>query len=166
MEINKKQYWIFRIAALLLCLTLISTYLLGGLYAKYITSATGEDSARVAKFDVAHMEEGTGFNTLFPLEIKPGTNAIYCFQAKNSGEVLTEVAAELKIEGNLPIAVEYSTDNTNWSEWDTEQSWCNVLPMDGKYYDYYVRLSFNDNRYENAGTVAAVIFTLTIRQVD
>ena len=41
------------IACVLLCLTLFSFYLCGGLYAKYISTAYGGDSARVAKFDVS-----------------------------------------------------------------------------------------------------------------
>ncbi len=41
-----------RAALILLCLTLISIRLTGGLYARYTAMAGGDDSARVAKFDV------------------------------------------------------------------------------------------------------------------
>lgn len=39
-------------ALVLLCLTMLTTHLTGGLYARYTTTATGSDGARVAKFDV------------------------------------------------------------------------------------------------------------------
>ncbi len=43
--------WIMRAAAVLSCMTIISAYLLSGVYAKYFTSTYGEDDAKVAKFD-------------------------------------------------------------------------------------------------------------------
>lgn len=41
-----------RIAFLLLCLVILSVYMMGGLLAKYTANGSGDDSARVAKFDV------------------------------------------------------------------------------------------------------------------
>lgn len=41
-----------RIAAVLLCLVMISLHLMAGLYAKYTSNGSGEDSARVARFNV------------------------------------------------------------------------------------------------------------------
>ena len=41
-------------AAVLACLVLLSFHLMTGLYAKYSSTATGSDSARVAKFDVEY----------------------------------------------------------------------------------------------------------------
>lgn len=38
------------IAGILLCLVLITTAMMGGLFARYVASDTGQDSARVAKF--------------------------------------------------------------------------------------------------------------------
>lgn len=40
-------------ALVLLFLTLVSIHMTSGLYARYVATATGTDSARVAKFDVA-----------------------------------------------------------------------------------------------------------------
>ena len=41
------------IGLLVTCLVLLSFHLMTGLYAKYSSTATGSDSARVAKFDVS-----------------------------------------------------------------------------------------------------------------
>jgi hypothetical protein len=38
-------------------MTLFSSYMTGGLYARYTSSASGSDEARVAKFDVAHSDQ-------------------------------------------------------------------------------------------------------------
>lgn len=43
---------LMRVAAVLLCMVLGSFYLMGGMFARYATTGTGSDSARVAKFDV------------------------------------------------------------------------------------------------------------------
>ena len=48
---NTKQPWVFYVGVMVLCCFLVSTHFTGGLYARYSTTAYGEDSARVAKFD-------------------------------------------------------------------------------------------------------------------
>ena len=48
-EKNDKPHYpvlVFRVAALLVCLTLISTYLLSGAYSKFFSGASGGDNAR------------------------------------------------------------------------------------------------------------------------
>ena len=47
-----KKIWTLRIAAVLLCLTCLTTSLVAGLYARYTTTSGSSDAARVAKFDV------------------------------------------------------------------------------------------------------------------
>ena len=58
------------LAAILLCLTLFSFYLCGGLYARYTTSDSGEDAGRVARFDVS--EDGAYFSKNLLIETAPG----------------------------------------------------------------------------------------------
>ena len=43
---------VFRLSLVLLCAMLFTSHMMGGLYARYTTTATGSDSARVAKFNV------------------------------------------------------------------------------------------------------------------
>ncbi|MBQ4136540.1 MAG: hypothetical protein IJD67_00375 [Clostridia bacterium] len=43
---------VFRLSLVLLCAMFFTSHMMGGLYARYTTTATGSDSARVAKFDV------------------------------------------------------------------------------------------------------------------
>ena len=62
---SKRRYFftlgdiLMLLAGILFCLVLISTALLGGLFARYVTADTGSDSARVAKFgDLTLTETG------------------------------------------------------------------------------------------------------------
>lgn len=50
-----------RVAGLLLALVLVTSCFVGGTFAKYVTSDTGTDSARVAKFGVKITANGTMF---------------------------------------------------------------------------------------------------------
>lgn len=50
-----------RVAGLLLALVLVTSCFVGGTFAKYVTSGTGHDSARVAKFGVKITATGTMF---------------------------------------------------------------------------------------------------------
>lgn len=50
-----------RVAGLLLALVLVTSCFVGGTFAKYVTSDTGTDSARVAKFGVEITANGTMF---------------------------------------------------------------------------------------------------------
>lgn len=83
-----------RIAAALLCLTLLSSYLVTGLFARYTTSVQYSDNARVAKFSI----QGSG--TLLQ-SIEAG---LYPGESK---------AATLIIENNSEVSVEYTVSVTN-----------------------------------------------------
>ena len=50
---TKKTPFVFYAGMVLLCLVLFSAHLTSGLYARYTSTATSGDSARVARFDVA-----------------------------------------------------------------------------------------------------------------
>ena len=52
------------LACVLFCLTLISTHFTSGLYARYTTSDSGSDRARVVKFGEIHIEETADFEII------------------------------------------------------------------------------------------------------
>jgi len=82
------------LAAILLCLTLFSFYLCGGLYARYTTSDSGEDAARVARFDVS--EDGAYFSKNLLIETVPGS-----------------VEREIVVTNNSEVAVAYTVTIKN-----------------------------------------------------
>ena len=88
--------------AVLLCATLYSTHLVGGLYARYTTSGSSNDSARVAAFNIE--EEGTLFQTV-QAEIKPGSTAAQNVDLiiNNKSEVAVQCDIQVtNVTGNLP----------------------------------------------------------------
>ena len=94
---------VFRVAALLACLTLITTYLLSGAYSKFFSGASGGDSARVARFS----PDFTSAKVL-DFEKTPGYNAEIDFTVQNySDENPPETAMKcriiLKTTGNIPL---------------------------------------------------------------
>ena len=95
---------VFRIAALLVCLVLITTYLLSGAYSKFYTSASGGDSARVAHFS----PDFTSTKVIDFENATPGYTDEIDFTVQNySGEEIPEVAMKYKIvlktTGNIPL---------------------------------------------------------------
>lgn len=93
-ERNVKVDILMCTVAVLLCATLFSMHLVGGLYARYTTSISGSDSARVAAFDIT--QEGTIFKT-FEAPVIPGTTQ----------------SAELTITNKSEVAMEYTLKVTN-----------------------------------------------------
>lgn len=58
---TSKKNWTMRAAVLMLALVLITSCFVGGTFAKYVTSKSGTDSARVAKFGVTVTANGDVF---------------------------------------------------------------------------------------------------------
>ena len=58
-----KKNRMMRLASVLLVLTLLSTSVISGTFAKYVTSDQASDTARVAKFGVVVSASGSLFGT-------------------------------------------------------------------------------------------------------
>lgn len=88
---------LLRIALILLCMTLFSTSMLSGLYAKYTAKNNGEDSARVAKFNVAADWKGV---TVAASSVQ--TNGEYQFTVTNNSEVAITYDLVITFPGGIP----------------------------------------------------------------
>lgn len=89
------------IAAALFCLVALSTYLMGGLYARYATMDQGSDNARVAKFRITHST--TTFSEEMLLGLTPGTWE-KTYEVTNDSEVTVchEITVQ-NVTGNIPF---------------------------------------------------------------
>lgn len=95
------------LAGILFCLTLISSSLTSNLIAKYSTSTTGGDSARVAKFDVITTKD------IDKIELVPGdrdSSGTYKFTIKNNSEV---VVKNTIIVNNVPVNVQVKFNDSD-----------------------------------------------------
>ena len=93
---NRNTPIVFCVAMVLLCAVLFSSHLTGGLYARYTTSATANDEARVARFDVTVTEiTDAGINP------EGSDLTINYFENKN------EATYSITIASNSEVAVSY-----------------------------------------------------------
>lgn len=87
------------LACVLLCLTLITTHMTGGLFARYTTTAQASDSARVAKFQVAGTENGT-----VSVQSDTDSEGNYSFEVINHSEVAI----------TYDLEIVFTEDVTDW----------------------------------------------------
>lgn len=93
-----------RLASMLLVLTLLSTCMISGTFAKYVTTATGSDSARVAKWGIKMDGDGKAlFADTYGATVKsdngddvvaPGTNGSYIYSVFGTPETAYEITFE------------------------------------------------------------------------
>ena len=96
---------VMQVCAVLLCLTLLSMWLMSNMYARYTTQVSGEDSARVAIF--GH-DESIDVPSEISAKLVPGSSAEYALSVANySGARTSEVTLNYNLEvataGNLPL---------------------------------------------------------------
>ena len=103
MDIGKINGILMRTAAVLLALVLLSSSVVTGRYARYVTTATYEDGARVARFNI--VEDGR-FVTDMGGYVAPGITKDVVL-IKNYSEVAVEFTITVKnVYQNLPLTFE------------------------------------------------------------
>lgn len=154
-----KKTKFMRAALLLLVLTLITSCFVGGTFAKYTTSTTGNDSARVAKWgftEAATIELDDLFKTAYDTTVSaktdviaPGTTGSDTFQftyGGNTDVTAPEVAYTFEVSTTGSECADYIKSNTNikwkldsgeWGTWDALIA--AIEALDG---------NKTDNRYE------------------
>lgn len=150
---NKKTPLIFRVSLVLLCALVISTRLMGGLYARYSTTATGSDSARVAKFSFSDNYE-TQMQTV-SLSISPGEDAALPIKITNTGEVALRYTVTVKnLTKNLPIADQTSDSGTLASGASTDT------------FNIIIKWDKNEKSPEYIGKMDLLQITVSVEQVN
>lgn len=148
------------IACVLLCLTLFSFHLCGGLYAKYVVSDSSGDFARVAKFDIS--KDGAHFSEVFLIEIVPGSVSRK-IEVNNKSEVA--VAYTVTIENatkNIPF--EFSVSGSTPTK-DKSSVVCYLGPNSERVVEIVATWSEQD-ALKYMGMVDLVKLTISAEQVD
>lgn len=128
MNTHRKQRdihgFLFKTAAILLMLVLVSTSLVTGRYARYTTTAESSDSARVAKFEVV----GSGAGEVDVNCTATGSNQ-YIVTVENKSEVAVSyeiaVAFTEEVADDLDLKLYPGTDTTRdalTSEWSADNT--------------------------------------------
>lgn len=179
----KPQYpvLVFRIAALLVCLVLITTYLLSGAYSKFFSGASGSDSARVAHFS----PKFTSTEIIDVENAKPGYTAEIDFTVQNtSDDKVSEVAMKYKIvlktTGNMPL--KFTVCKSDGS--DSKEFICNGTSGEKTYeytndtlvfgvgtketqnYKLKIEWSSGENDAKFSGMTEAVYLSVEFEQID
>lgn len=164
------QNWIIRTAGILLCLVLASTYLVCGLFARYTTSATGSDSARVAKFQITEAAVGgaADLSQVISAELTPGVPFVAKTEVSNDSEVA--VHYEIKVENvskNLPLNFKMTAVNTKVEGEVTTFSDA-MDPAEKKTYSLEILWSPDDHSEALLGMGKAdqIAITLSATQID
>lgn len=119
-----KKSVLFRIALVMLVLTMVTSCFVGGTFAKYVTSGQGTDSARVAKFGVAITANGEAFATSYAAADTTATSIATTVEATEkvvapgtkgnmASMVLSgkpEVAVKVSYEGAFDISSNWTVD--------------------------------------------------------
>ena len=138
--------------ALVLLVTLLAVILVSGTYAKYTTSATGSDSATVAKWsiklgdeDIAKSTEktfaidlfstitntdGTGEKNVKKTDgslIAPGTMGSFTLASlKNESEVNAKYSVTYTLKNESGVPLEFTTNKDDESSWKSDFTTINV----------------------------------------
>ncbi|MBR4289272.1 MAG: hypothetical protein IKT52_01375 [Oscillospiraceae bacterium] len=101
MDIKKLNLILMRTAAALLMLVLVTSGMVSGRFARYVTTAAYEDGARVAKFNI--VEAKGEFLTQMRANIAPGTS-VETISVQNYSEVAVEFTIKVEsLYDNIPL---------------------------------------------------------------
>lgn len=136
---------ILRAALVLFVLILLSIHLMGGLFAKYVSSASGHDSGRVIKFHELSVEETGDFVGDYQFTFIPGVDLKKSIKVAFGGsEAATIVFVKVDAPGWTTQNGRKFTDSQGQLSWSVADSWTYLPTNDGAYV-YYITLTPNKN---------------------
>ena len=148
-----KKNKMMRIASILLVVTLLSTCVISGTFAKYVTKAEGEDQARVAKWGVLVTVEGNEFADKYKAtdEAYKEDGGVYAVVSANGDKVVApgtsakeaDMALVATVKGTPEVAARYTLEGKGIKDV--------VLPA-GTYTDYTKLVKAADGTYGYTGT--------------
>ena len=159
---NNNMPIVFYVGLLLVCLTFFSVHMSSGLYARYVTTVSGSDTARVAKFEIeenltlTNSKGETSKQFVVGDTLRPGQSTKYTYTVKNSSEVTVKfiISGESRFK-ELPLLLTTqelvlkpgeTKDITFEVAWDTSN-------------DAYLNESYGDK-------IDIISITVRIEQVD
>ena len=160
---------VLRLAAVLLSLVMLTTGLVSGRYARYATSETGSDSARVAKFTVTQsiLQRETDLAQTIPMpEIKPGETVIIDVMVEHDTEVAVRNTIDVQsLYSNLPLTISVQEKGTETSGSSTFTAAYGPGTFK-KEYEAAITWVRGSNDVDYIGMVDLIIITVTSEQVD
>lgn len=159
---EEREKYIIYIAAILLCLVMATFWLMSHIYARYVTSSSGKDGARVAQF---HITESGAATKAINVTMQPGETEEYSVEVTNDSEVT--IAYEIDVQNkykNLPLETKMLDSNreeiTNASD--------EISAKDGNTHKYILQIIWPKEKQEEeyAGKTDQLEITLRAVQKD
>lgn len=170
-ERNSKVNILMCTLTVILCATLFSMHLVGGLYARYTTSGNTADTARVAAFSIT--QERTESKTI-EANVTPGETQITELVISNNSEVAVEYTLTVKNEtGNIPL--KFKLNPAEGAPLVTTESYVNGISINsacqipGKHTDKYnltIVWETSDSDLDLIGMVDYITVSVTATQID
>ena len=157
----KRNRWM-RAGGLLVVLTLITSCFVGGTFAKYVSEAQGDDTARVAKWGVEVTVTGGGFKTSYGRDYADsnvkGDTVISSTEEKVVAPGTKGTFGGVKITGKPEVAVKIETtaavDLSGWNVADSGEFYCPLVFTIGDKtingLDYSKSTAGGESSFENA----------------
>lgn len=154
--------------SVLFCLTLISFWMLGNLYAKYVTQGNGSDDAVVAVFDISDS------NTLtkdFAVSLNGIKSEKINVTISNKSEVAVRYRMEFISDGNLPLDIQAAAVNGENTVTQEGGSWIWTSDKEADGHrttpdEYEFTIKLQDAGYQFSGGVEHLTLTVTAEQTD
>lgn len=162
-QYRKREKFILSTAALLLCLVLVSFYMIGNLHAKYKTQASSSDSARVAKFTITENAGDLDQTKTLAISLAPGESKEYPVSVTSNSEVAVEYSIKAECEyKNLPL--QFQMINSDGKEIESEE----IPANDSTTRTYKLKVTWPETEKspEYAGKTDMVAVTLQAVQKD
>lgn len=160
---------VLRLAAVLLSLVMLTTGLVSGRYARYVTSASGSDSARVAKFTVTQsiLQGETDLTQTIPMpDIRPGETVPVTVKIDHDTEVAVRNTITVEnVYSNLPLTFRIAETGTTGSDGSTLAVEYGPGTFEKEYVISVTWVS-DGNDLNYIGMVDLLTITVTTEQVD
>ena len=135
---QRRSSMMVRLAAMLVVVMMFTMCMVSGTFAKYVSSATGTDSATVAKWDIKVNSENIATTETFTFDlfktitdsdlsspeadmdsvdgtiIAPGTSGKFDIVIKNDSQVNATYAIDYSVTNTDSIPVRFSVNGTDW----------------------------------------------------
>lgn len=159
--------WILQTAMVLLCMVMISVWMLSGLYARYATTDSGGDHARVAAFCVT---DSSTMSQSFTEVMKPeGESKKIEVSLQNKSETAVNYQIAFELEGNLPLLVKSASTNSNLKQDGNSLVWNTVVSANkGSEDKYTFQLDWIENKksYQYSEGIESVTVVIVAVQED
>ena len=156
-----------QILFLLLAATMFSCWMLGGLYAKYVTTANSADSARVAAFSV---KDGNTMEKTYLLTPSANGGDSFAVEMENNSEVAIRYTFSIEKEGNLPLNITANgpagtvlSKEENADCWTVEKK---AGEGQNETYTFTLSIENTEESYQYAGGVEQIQLTVKAEQID